>query len=141
MIRTCPLRKQNCTVFYFSKIFLNLIIIFTFFCDILYIYTSFLFFIAIRNSSLGYTLPYKTRVIINIDDTKVYFCVCLYQMLMVPIIIIGYVGFDCLFTHLAFHISAQFGILSCRVREILDDCNSFQFNMKALVFRHYKLIR
>ncbi|KAF7379277.1 hypothetical protein HZH68_017122 [Vespula germanica] len=97
--------------------------------------------IAIRNSSLGYTLPYKTRVIINIDDTKVYFCVCLYQMLMVPIIIIGYVGFDCLFTHLAFHISAQFGILSCRVKEILDDCNSFQFNMKALIFRHYKLIR
>ncbi|KAL2741586.1 odorant receptor 22c-like [Vespula squamosa] len=97
--------------------------------------------IAIKNSSLGYTLPYKTRAIINIDDTRVYFCVCLYQMLIVPIVIIGYVGFDCLFTHLAFYITAQFGILSCKVREILNDCNSFRLNIKTLVFRHYELIR
>ncbi|XP_047370029.1 odorant receptor 22c-like [Vespa velutina] len=62
-------------------------------------------------------------------------------MLIVPIVVIGYVGFDCLFTHLAIHITAQFGILSCKIREILDDCNSFRLNIKTLVFRHNKLIR
>ncbi|KAL2734675.1 odorant receptor 82a-like [Vespula maculifrons] len=72
---------------------------------------------------------------------RVYICLCLYQTLVVPVITLGYVGFDCLFTNLAFHITAQFGILSYTIKEILDDPNDFQCNMKKLVLRHYKLIR
>ncbi|KAI4476740.1 hypothetical protein M0804_013357 [Polistes exclamans] len=97
--------------------------------------------IALKNSSLSYTLPYKTRTGINIDDTRIYFCICIYQMLIVPIITFGYVGFDCLFINLAFHITAQFGILGCTVKEILNNCNDFRINIKNLVYRHYKLIR
>ncbi|XP_046837410.1 uncharacterized protein LOC124432472 [Vespa crabro] len=97
--------------------------------------------IAIGNSSSSYKLPYKTRTIIDVGDIRVYICLCLYQTLVVPIITLGYVGFDCLFTNLAFHITAQFGILSCSIKEILDDSNGFQCNMKKLVLRHYKLIR
>ncbi|XP_043685244.1 odorant receptor 82a-like isoform X1 [Vespula pensylvanica] len=97
--------------------------------------------IAIGNSSTGYKLPYKTRNIVDISDIRVYICLCLYQTLVVPVITLGYVGFDCLFTNLAFHITAQFGILSYTIKEILDDPNDFQCNMKKLVLRHYKLIR
>ncbi|XP_035742401.1 odorant receptor 22c-like [Vespa mandarinia] len=63
------------------------------------------------------------------------------SMLVIPCITLGFVGFDCLFTNLAFHITAQFGILSCTIREILDDSNGFQRNIRKLVFQHYKLIR
>ncbi|XP_046837404.1 odorant receptor 22c-like [Vespa crabro] len=95
---------------------------------------------AITNSSLSYKLPYKTRTIIDIRDIRIYICLCIYQMLVIPCITLGFVGFDCLFTNLAFHITAQFGILSCTIREILDDSNGFQCNIRKLVFQHYKLI-
>ncbi|XP_035742377.1 odorant receptor 13a-like [Vespa mandarinia] len=83
---------------------------------------------------------------INLNDflkrTSAKICISnIKKMLIIPIVVIGYVGFDCLFTHLAIHITAQFGILSCKIREILDDCNNFRFNIKTLVFRHNKLIR
>ncbi|KAI4475991.1 hypothetical protein M0804_013949 [Polistes exclamans] len=97
--------------------------------------------IAFSNLSLSYKLPYKTRAIIDIDDTRIYFCICLYQMLIIPTVVLGYVGFDCLFTNLAFNIIAQFGVLSYKIKEILDDYNSFRFNIKKLVFLHYRLIR
>ncbi|KAI4486992.1 hypothetical protein M0802_012132 [Mischocyttarus mexicanus] len=101
----------------------------------------FSFVSVIKNSSSSYKLPYKTHPIIKIDDTRIYFCICLYQLLVVPVITFGYVGFDCLFINLAFHITAQFGILGCRVKETLNSCNNFRKNIKRLVFRHYKLIR
>ncbi|XP_035733496.1 odorant receptor 85c-like [Vespa mandarinia] len=96
---------------------------------------------AIRNSSLSYKLPYKTRTIVDIRDIRIYIFLCIYQMLVVPSIVLGFVGFDCLFANLSFHITAQFGILSCMLREILDDSNAFQCNIRELVLRHYKLIR
>ncbi|XP_047370082.1 odorant receptor 85c-like [Vespa velutina] len=96
---------------------------------------------AMRNSSLSYKLPYKTRTIVDIRDIRIYIFLCIYQMLVVPSIVLGFVGFDCLFANLSFHITAQFGILSCMLREILDDSNAFQCNIRELVLRHYKLIR
>ncbi|XP_047370080.1 odorant receptor 63a-like isoform X1 [Vespa velutina] len=95
----------------------------------------------IKNSSLSYKPPYKTETIVDIYDIRIYVCLCIYQVLLVPTIILGYVGFDCLFANLAFHITAQFGILSCMLREILDDSKTFQCNIRELVLRHYKLIR
>ncbi|XP_035733502.1 odorant receptor 94a-like [Vespa mandarinia] len=94
-----------------------------------------------NNSSLSYNLPYKTRAIVDIRDIRVYIFLCIYQMLVVPSIILGFVGFDCLFANLAFHITAQFGILSSMLKEILDDSNTFQYNIKELLLRHYVLIR
>ncbi|XP_043685248.1 odorant receptor 82a-like [Vespula pensylvanica] len=96
---------------------------------------------AILNSSLGYKPPYKTDTFVDIHDIRIYICLCIYQVFLVPTIILGYVGFDCLFANLAFHITAQFGVLSCMLREILDDSNGFRCNIKELVLRHYKLIR
>ncbi|XP_046837405.1 odorant receptor 22c-like [Vespa crabro] len=95
----------------------------------------------ISNSSLSYKLPYKTRAIIDIRDIRVYIFLCIYQMLVVPSIVLGFVGFDCLFANLAFHITAQFGILSSMLKEILSDSNAFQHNIKELLLRHYVLIR
>ncbi|KAF7379298.1 hypothetical protein HZH68_017143 [Vespula germanica] len=96
---------------------------------------------AMSNSSWSYKLPYKTRTFVDIRDIRIYTCLCIYQILVPPSIVLGFVGFDCLFTNLAFHITAQFGVLSCMLREILDDSRGFQCNMKELVLRHYKLIR
>nr|XP_050868546.1 uncharacterized protein LOC127072289 [Vespula vulgaris] len=96
---------------------------------------------AMSNSSLSYKLPYKTRTIMDIRDVRIYICLCIYQFLVPPTIVLGFVGFDCLFTNLAFHITAQFGILSCTVGEVLDDSNGFKRNIRKLVFQHYKLIR
>ncbi|XP_043685151.1 odorant receptor 22c-like [Vespula pensylvanica] len=93
-----------------------------------------------NNSSWSYKLPYKTRTFIDIRDIRIYTCLCIYQMLIPPCVVLGFVGFDCLFTNLAFHITAQFAILSCILREILDDSNGFQRNIRELVLRHYKLI-
>ncbi|XP_046837406.1 uncharacterized protein LOC124432469 [Vespa crabro] len=95
----------------------------------------------ISNSSLSYKLPYKTRTIGDIRDIRIYIFLCIYQMLVVPSIVLGFVGFDCLFANLAFHIAAQFGILSSMLKEILDDSNAFQHNIKELLLRHYVLIR
>ncbi|KAK2574927.1 hypothetical protein KPH14_002617 [Odynerus spinipes] len=93
-----------------------------------------------QNSSMDYRLPYKTRAIIGMEDTRIYACLCIYQLLVGPSITFGYVGFDCLFTNLALHITAQFGILSCKVKEILADPQGFQRGIWKLVFRHYQLI-
>ncbi|XP_046837408.1 odorant receptor 63a-like [Vespa crabro] len=95
----------------------------------------------IPNSSLTYKPPYKTETIVDIYDIKVYACFCIYQLFLLPAIILGYVGFDCLFANLAFHVTAQFGILCSMIKEILDDSDDFQRNIKELVLRHYKLIR
>ncbi|XP_035733494.1 uncharacterized protein LOC118446665 [Vespa mandarinia] len=95
----------------------------------------------IPNSSLTYKPPYKTETIVDIYDIKIYACFCIYQLFLLPAIILGYVGFDCLFANLAFHVTAQFGILCSMLKEILDDSDDFQRNMKELVLRHYKLIR
>ncbi|KAL2734677.1 odorant receptor 82a-like [Vespula maculifrons] len=97
--------------------------------------------LTMSNSSWSYKLPYKTRTFVDIRDIRIYTCLCIYQILVPPSIVLGFVGFDCLFTNLAFHITAQFGVLSCMLREILDDPRGFQCNMKELVLRHYKLIR
>ncbi|XP_047370085.1 odorant receptor 22c-like [Vespa velutina] len=96
---------------------------------------------ALRNSSLSYKLPYKLRTIVEIHDVRIYVFLCFYQMLIIPSIVLGFVGFDCLFVNLSFHITAQFRILSFMIKEILDDPNAFQHNMRELVLRHYKLIR
>nr|XP_050868548.1 uncharacterized protein LOC127072290 [Vespula vulgaris] len=96
---------------------------------------------ALRNSSMVYKLPYKTRIIIDIRDVRIYICLCIYQFLAVQSITLGFVGFDCLFTNLSCHITAQFGILSYTIKEIFDDSNGFQHNIRELVLRHYKLIR
>ncbi|XP_035733499.1 odorant receptor 22c-like [Vespa mandarinia] len=93
------------------------------------------------NSSLSYKLPYKTRTMFDIRDIRVFIFLCIYQMLVVPCIVLGFVGFDCLFANLAFHITAQFGILSSMLKEILNDSNAFQHNIKELLLRHYVLIR
>ncbi|KAI4475199.1 hypothetical protein M0804_014456 [Polistes exclamans] len=97
--------------------------------------------IAKKNSSLGYQLPYKTLVFVNLNNSWIYALLCTYQIIIIPSIIFGYVGFDCMFVNLSIQIIAQFAILSLNVKEVLNVTENCHKGMKKLIVRHYQLIR
>ncbi|XP_043685154.1 odorant receptor 4-like [Vespula pensylvanica] len=97
--------------------------------------------IAKQNNSMGYQLPYKVLVIIDLSDSRIYALLCAYQTMIIPSIVFGYVGFDCMFVNLSTQIVAQFAILSHKVKEILNNPENYHAGMKKLVLRHYRLIR
>ncbi|XP_046828558.1 uncharacterized protein LOC124428491 isoform X2 [Vespa crabro] len=94
-----------------------------------------------RNSSLEYELPYKTRTMVKLDDITTYTLYSIYQWLIVITMISGYVGSDCLFASLALHITGQFAILRCKVVEAFEDTDGYNRGMKKLVIKHHRLIR
>ncbi|XP_047367888.1 odorant receptor 4-like isoform X2 [Vespa velutina] len=93
------------------------------------------------NSSFGYQLPYKTRPIIEINDPTTYGLHCLYQVIILPLITFGSVGYDSFFITLSLHVTAQLSVLKYRVKLALEDPNGCQCGMKKLINRHYGLIR
>ncbi|XP_047370079.1 odorant receptor 4-like isoform X3 [Vespa velutina] len=97
--------------------------------------------IAKQNNSMGYKLPYRTLEIMDLKDSRIYALICAYQLILVPAIILGYVGFDCMFVNLSIQVIAQFSILSCKVKSILNNSKNYRDGMKKLVLRHYRLIR
>ncbi|KAL2734699.1 odorant receptor 4-like isoform X1 [Vespula maculifrons] len=94
-----------------------------------------------QNSSIGYKLPYKTLEIMDLKDSRTYALICAYQILFVPCVVLGYVGFDYMFVNLSIQVIAQFAILSYKVKIILDNSKNCHDGMKELVLRHYRLIR
>ncbi|KAL2734696.1 odorant receptor 4-like isoform X1 [Vespula maculifrons] len=97
--------------------------------------------IAKENNSLGYQLPYKTIEVVDLKDYRVYALFCAYQLMFIPSIVLGYVGFDYMFVNLSIQVIAQFAILSCKVKTILNNSKNCHEGMKELVLRHYRLIR
>ncbi|XP_035742386.1 odorant receptor 13a-like [Vespa mandarinia] len=95
----------------------------------------------IRNSSYGYRLPYRVWLLIEPKDLITYICLCCYQFIIIPSIVFGYVGTDCLFVSLVLHVSGLFSALSCKVKHVLDDPNDRQRRMKDLIVKHVRLIR
>ncbi|XP_043685155.1 uncharacterized protein LOC122637217 [Vespula pensylvanica] len=94
-----------------------------------------------KNNSLGYQLPYKTIEIVDLKDYRIYALFCAYQLMFIPSIVLGYVGFDYMFVNLSIQVIAQFAILSCKVKTILNHSKNCHEGMKELVLRHYRLIR
>ncbi|KAF7379303.1 hypothetical protein HZH68_017148 [Vespula germanica] len=94
-----------------------------------------------ENNSLGYQLPYKTIEIVDLKDYRIYALFCAYQLMFIPSIVLGYVGFDYMFVNLSIQVIAQFAILSCKVKTILNNSKNCHEGMKELVLRHYRLIR
>ncbi|XP_047370016.1 odorant receptor 4-like [Vespa velutina] len=95
----------------------------------------------VANSSYGYVLPYKSRPLIEPTNLTIYICLCLYQFLIVLIIIFGYVGTDCLFISLVLHVSGVFSALSCKVKHVLDNPENRKHRIKKLILRHIRLVR
>ncbi|XP_035742397.1 odorant receptor 13a-like [Vespa mandarinia] len=94
-----------------------------------------------QNNYTSYQLPYKTLQIIDLSDIRIYTLICAYQILFVPCVVLGYVGFDCMFVNLSIQVIAQFSILSYKVRTVLNNSKNYHEGMKGLVLRHYRLIR
>ncbi|XP_035742396.1 uncharacterized protein LOC118450634 [Vespa mandarinia] len=94
-----------------------------------------------QNNSMGYQLPYSTLQVIHLKDSRIYALICVYQMIYIPCIVLGYVGFDCMFVNLSVQVIAQFSILSYKVKTLLNDSKNYHEGMKRLVLRHYRLIR
>ncbi|XP_047370184.1 odorant receptor 4-like [Vespa velutina] len=97
--------------------------------------------IAKLNNSTSYQLPYKTLEIVELRDKRIYALLCAYQVIFVPCVVLGYVGFDCMFVNLSIQVIAQFAILSYKVKTVLNNSKSYHDGMKELVLRHYRLIR
>nr|XP_050868538.1 uncharacterized protein LOC127072282 [Vespula vulgaris] len=97
--------------------------------------------IAKENNSMGYKLPYRTLEIMDLRDSRIYALICAYQIIFVPCIVLGYVGFDCMFVNLSIQVIAQFAILSYKVKTVLNSSENYHEGMKELVLRHYRLIR
>ncbi|KAF7378718.1 hypothetical protein HZH66_015505 [Vespula vulgaris] len=95
----------------------------------------------VANSSYGYRLPYKSRSLIEPTNLIIYVCLCLYQFLLVLIIIFGYVGTDCLLISLVLHVSGLFSALSCKVKHVLNNPENRRSRIKKLILRHIRLIR
>ncbi|KAL2734711.1 odorant receptor 4-like [Vespula maculifrons] len=94
-----------------------------------------------ENNSMGYKLPYRTLEIMDLRDSRIYALICAYQIIFVPCIVLGYVGFDCMFVNLSIQVIAQFAILSYKVKTVLNSSENYHEGMKELVLRHYRLIR
>ncbi|KAF7378679.1 hypothetical protein HZH66_015466 [Vespula vulgaris] len=90
---------------------------------------------------MGYQLPYRTLEIVDLSDMKIYALICAYQIIFVPCIVLGYVGFDCMFVNLSIQVIAQFAILSYKVKAVLNSSENYNEGMKELILRHYRLIR
>ncbi|XP_047370275.1 odorant receptor 4-like isoform X1 [Vespa velutina] len=97
--------------------------------------------IAEQNNSMGYQLPYNTLQVIHLRDIRIYALICVYQIIYIPCIVLGYVGFDCMFVNLSIQVIAQFSILSYKVKTLLNDSKNLRDGMKKLILRHYRLIR
>ncbi|XP_047370072.1 odorant receptor 13a-like isoform X2 [Vespa velutina] len=93
------------------------------------------------NNSMGYKLPYRTLAIMELRDSRIYTMICAYQAIFVPSIVLGYVGFDCMFVNLSIQVITQFSILSYKVKAVLNNSKNHRDGMKRLVLRHYRLIR
>ncbi|XP_046837403.1 odorant receptor 67c-like [Vespa crabro] len=94
-----------------------------------------------QNNSMGYELPYKTIDIVDLSDSRIYALLCTYQVIFIPCVILGYVGFDCMFVNLSVQVIAQFAILSYKVKTLLNNSKNYHEGMKNIVLRHYRLIR
>ncbi|KAL2734681.1 odorant receptor 4-like [Vespula maculifrons] len=94
-----------------------------------------------QNNSMGYQLPYKTLDIMDIRDIRIYTLICIYEIMVIPSIVFGYVGFDCMFINLTIQVIAQFAILSYKVKAALNNSENYHDGMKKLILRHYRLIR
>ncbi|XP_046837418.1 uncharacterized protein LOC124432479 [Vespa crabro] len=95
----------------------------------------------IANSSYGYVLPYKTPPLIEPTNLTIYIFLCLYEFLIVLILIFGYVGTDCLFISLVLHVSGVFSALSCKVKHVLNNPENRKRRIKKLILRHIRLVR
>ncbi|KAK2574924.1 hypothetical protein KPH14_002615 [Odynerus spinipes] len=93
------------------------------------------------NSSAIIHLPYRARVFVDLHDTRIYCFCALCQLVSVAIVVFGYVGLDCLFVTIAFHITAQLKILRCSINNVLENNIDFRSTVKKLVIKHYRLIR
>ncbi|XP_047370013.1 odorant receptor 45b-like [Vespa velutina] len=95
----------------------------------------------VANSSYGYVLPYKTPPPIEPTNLTIYVFFCLYEFLIVLIIIVGYVGTDCLLISLVLHVSGVFSALSCKVKHVLNNPENRKRRIKKLILRHIRLVR
>ncbi|KAL2734709.1 odorant receptor 4-like [Vespula maculifrons] len=94
-----------------------------------------------ENDSMGYQLPYRTLHIADLSDTRIYALICAYQTIIIPSVLFGYVGFDCMFVNLSVQVIAQFAVLSYKVKALLNNSENYYEGMKEIVRRHYQLIR
>nr|XP_050866045.1 odorant receptor 4-like [Vespula vulgaris] len=97
--------------------------------------------IVLTNSSYGYRLPYKVWLLKEPTNIITYVCLCFYQFLIIPSIVFGYVGTDCLFVSLVLHVSGLFSALSYKVKYVLNDTCNREKRLKQLIIRHVRLIR
>nr|KAF7398330.1 hypothetical protein H0235_016338 [Vespula pensylvanica] len=97
--------------------------------------------IVLTNSSYGYRLPYRVWLLIEPTNVVTYVCLCFYQFLIIPSIVFGYVGTDCLFVSLVIHVSGLFSALSYKVKYVLNDTCDREKRLKQLIIRHVRLIR
>ncbi|XP_047361386.1 odorant receptor 13a-like isoform X1 [Vespa velutina] len=97
--------------------------------------------IVLTNSSYGYRLPYRVWLLIEPTNVVTYVCLCFYQFLIIPTIVFGYIGTDCLFVSLVLHVSGLFSALSCEVKYVLNDTCDREKHLKQLIIKHVRLIR
>ncbi|KAK2574925.1 hypothetical protein KPH14_002616 [Odynerus spinipes] len=62
----------------------------------------------------------------DLHDTRIYFSIAILQIMVTIVVIFGYVGLDCLFAFLAFHIAAQLAILRCSIKDALQNAQYFR---------------
>nr|XP_050868580.1 odorant receptor 13a-like isoform X2 [Vespula vulgaris] len=139
-------KQEKLTFLNYTKLPLYFIVIIAFsmgLAEVLYYVSRVVdgFQIARYNVTMGYELPYRTLEYIDITDGWIYALFCAYQIIFIPCVVLGYVGFDCMFVNLSIQVIAQYAILSYKVETVLNNCENFHKGMKELVLRHYRLIR
>ncbi|KAI4473163.1 hypothetical protein M0802_016278 [Mischocyttarus mexicanus] len=95
----------------------------------------------LANSSYGYKPPYKVWLFFEPTNPLTYVCLCCYQALIIPCIVLGYVGTDCLFICSVLHVSGLFSALSYKIKYVLNNSTDRQSNLRQLIINHVRLIR
>ncbi|XP_077255746.1 uncharacterized protein LOC143893851 [Temnothorax americanus] len=92
-------------------------------------------------SDFSYELPYSAHPFFEIKDTSTYICICIYLLIMIPMLVCGYAGLDAYLLSMVLHVCGQFAALSCKVDNLLRDHENYNRHIRNIILRHRHLIK
>ncbi|RLZ02270.1 Odorant receptor 20 [Cephus cinctus] len=93
------------------------------------------------NSSTSFILPFHIRLFFDVTQARIYYIIYACEIFVVPLVLCGFIGTDCLLITLVLHICGQISILTMQVGILLDDPRNLREKLKRIVIRHCRLLR
>ncbi|XP_015607530.1 odorant receptor 4 isoform X2 [Cephus cinctus] len=93
------------------------------------------------NSSSSFILPYHVRLFFDLTEVPTYYAIYACEIWVIPMVVCGFMGTDCLLITLVLHVCGQFSILTIQVENLTHDPRELHDELKRIVIKHRRLIR